>query len=387
MARILQVCNTGFYLGRFLVPLVLELAARGHAVECVCEGAGGDGRLAAAGVDVHDFAFPRKASIPGFLGAIRRMRALLRRGGYECVNSHNRNASIVARVAAALERVPLNVYTAHGFYFHDNQNAVLRELTVWLEMALGRVTTFTLSQSAEDVAFAVRRGVVPPDRIAHIGNGIDIERFSPRFHRAEVEARLGLPPRKFRIATTGRIVKGKGFEDLLRAYAAFAADADDTELLIIGGNIAQDVEPFQRQFVADIAALGLEGRVRITGIVENVEEYLAASDLFVMASYREGMPRSLIEAMAMGLPCIATRIRGCREIVEEGVSGFLFPPGDQATLGRLMADCSGDGEGRARMGAQARFRASRDFSETDYVARQVNEIERLLAGVDRTGRN
>ena len=138
MARILQVCNTDFYLGKFLSPLVLALASRKHVVECVCEGHRIDSRLAAAGIAVHDFSFPRKSSPLEFVAAIHRMRVLLRRGRYDCVDSHNRNASIVARVAAWLEGVPVNLYTAHGFYFHDGQSAWLRELTMLLEAVLGR---------------------------------------------------------------------------------------------------------------------------------------------------------------------------------------------------------------------------------------------------------
>lgn len=378
MARILQVCNTDFYLGKFLSPLVLELSLRRHVVECVCEGRRIDPRLAAAGIAVHDFSFPRKGSPLEFIAAIRRMRVLLRRGSYDCVDSHNRNASIVARIAAWLERVPVNLYTAHGFYFHDGQSAWLRELTVLLEAALGRVTNFTLSQSAEDVEFAIRRGLVLPARIAHIGNGIDVECFTRRLERAEIETRLGLVSCGFRVATTGRIVKGKGFEDLLRAYASFAKQTPDSELLMIGGNIAQDIQPFQWEFSNAIDALGLNTKVRITGMVDNVEEYLAASDLFVLPSYREGMPRALIEAMAMGLPCIATDIRGCREIVSDGVNGFLYPAGNIDALIELIARCFGDPSELARMGAKARDTVLREFREVAYVSKQVTAIERLL---------
>lgn len=378
MARILQVCNTDFYLGKFLSPLVLELASRKHVVECVCEGDRIDPRLAAAGIAVHEFSFPRKGSPLEFVAAIRKMQMLLRRGHYDCVDSHNRNASIVARVAAWLEGVPVNLYTAHGFYFHDGQSAWLRELTMLLEAGLGRLTAFTLSQSAEDVEIVTRRGLVPRERIAHIGNGIDIERFSPRSERTEIEARLGLESCGFRVATTGRIVKGKGFEDLVRAYASFAKQTHDSELLMIGGNIAQDIQPFQREFSSAIDALGLGAKVRITGMVDNVEEYLAASDLFVLPSYREGMPRSLIEAMAMGLPCIATEIRGCREIVTNGVNGFLYPAGNIDALAELIARCFGTPSERARMGAKARDTALRDFGEAGYLSKQVTAIERLL---------
>lgn len=378
MARVLQVCNTDFYLSKFLTPLVLELAARGHAIECACEGRSINPRLVAAGIVMHDFWFPRRTSLVEFTTAIQRMRRLLRQGKYDCVDSHNRNASVVARIAAWLEDVPVNLYTAHGFYFHDGQPAWLRELTVLVEVALARITHFTLSQSAEDVDFVVRRGLIRRERILHIGNGIDVERFSMRFNRRLCEERLGVGRSAFRIMTTGRIVKGKGFEDLLQAYARFKKSVPSSQLIMIGGNIAQDVQPFQRHLETAIGALGLSSGVRITGIVENVEEYLSMADVFVLPSYREGLPRSLIEAMSMGLPCIATHIRGCREIITHGTTGFLYKPRDVDALVSLLMHCFENADERLAIAARARDMAARNFNEIDYVSRQVSAIERLL---------
>jgi glycosyltransferase involved in cell wall biosynthesis len=384
VARVLQVCNTDFYLSRFLTPLVMELAARGHSVECVCEGRAIDERVIARSILTHDFKFPRRGSLSGFWSAIQRMRGILRQGKYDCVDSHNRNASLVARVAAYLEDVPVNLYTAHGFYFHDGQPGWLRELTVLLESALARITDFTLSQSAEDVAFVVKRGLIKPDRIAHIGNGIDFRRFGARLDRNAAEAQLALGPSSFRITTTGRIVRGKGFEDLLSAFGRLRRSVPDSQLVMIGGNIAQDVEPFQREFEARIEAAGLGSSVRITGIVGNVEEYLSAADVFVLPSYREGLPRSLIEAMVIGVPCIATDIRGCREIISDRDTGFLYPAGDVDELLNLLLRYFEKPDERAQMAARGRAAATRDYDERNYVSKQVAIIERLVSETSLT---
>lgn len=378
MARVLQVCNTDFYLSKFLTPLVTELAARGHAVECLCEGQVIDSRLVAAKIPTHDFQFPRRGSIVEFAKAIRRMRAILRKGRYDCVDSHNRNASVVARIAAWLERVPINLYTAHGFYFHDGQPTWLRELTVLLEAGLARITHFTLSQSSEDVDFVVRRGLIQAEQIAHIGNGIDVARFSRLIDRKDSEDRLGLGRSGFRVMTTGRIVKGKGFEDLLSAYARLRRVVPDSQLVMIGGNIAQDIQPFQREFRASIDTRGLTPDVRITGIVDNVEEYLATADVFVLPSYREGMPRALIEAMVMGLPCIATDIRGCREIIANGKTGLLYHPGDVDALVDLLVRYFRSPNERTEVSIRAREMAVREFDEVNYISKQVSVIERLI---------
>src|ERR1700722_9620254 len=116
MSRILQVCNSTFFLSHFLAPLVRGLVAAGYEVDCVCGGAANDADSLEGNVRVQSFRFPRKASPAAFMLAVQRMRAILRAGRYDCVDSHNRNASIVGRAASWLERVPINLYTAHRFY-------------------------------------------------------------------------------------------------------------------------------------------------------------------------------------------------------------------------------------------------------------------------------
>ena len=387
MARVLQVCNTDFYLSRFLKPLVLELVAQGHEVECACEGDDLDRASFGKGVVFHDFAYPRTGSPWRFIARIGRMRKLIRAGRYDCVNSHNRNASIVGRIAAWLERVPLNVYTAHGFYFHDDQKPFARHATILLEAVLARMTDFTLSQSSEDVDLAIRKRIIPADHIEHIGNGIDTTRFSVRGARGDVERSLGLRADRFRICSIGRLVTGKGFADLLEAFADFHRDASESELLIVGGTIEQDISPFEREFSERVASLGLRESVHVTGLTDRVEDYLAACDLFVLPSYREGLPRSLLEAMSMGVCSAATAIRGCREVITDGETGFLFEPRDRPGLSALMKRLYADPDLRAKVADSGREWVRARFDERQYVNAQVSVINRLLATRGRQQRN
>ncbi len=389
MARILQVCNTDFYLLKFLAPLVRALAEAGHQVECVCEGHSADfGRLL-PGIVVHPLSFPKTGSLPEFAAAIEGLRRIIRPGAYDCVDGHNRNGSIVARMAAWLEAVPINLYTAHGFYFHDDQSPLAREATIALEAVLARVTDFTFSQSTEDAERMVRRRLITEEKISIIGNGIDTTRFTPHSaggapSRAVAEQELGLRSGVFRVASTGRVVKGKGFIDLLRAFDVLHRAVPASELVVIGGNIDQDISPYAREFQAEVVARGLQGAVRVTGITNAVEKYLACTDVFVLASYREGLPRALLEAMSMGLAVAATEIRGCKEAVIDRVSGRLFAPKDVETLARILGELAASPEERARLGSAARQRVLAEFDERVYVGRQVKLIEQLLA--ERSGK-
>lgn len=297
------------------------------------------------------------------------MSKLLRKGRYHVVNSHNRNSSIVARIAAAHARVPINLYTAHGFYFQDHQSPLVHRMAEIFEGLLARLTTYTLSQSNEDVEFMTARHWIASERIRYIGNGIDADRFSPASTTAHSET--------VNLSAMGRLVAGKGFEDILRAMAN-SRHRDVLRLTIIGGNIVQDIAPSATDFTHLIADLGLESQVSITGIIDNVEDYLNQADMFIHPSYAEGMPRSLLEAMSVGLPCIATRIRGAREIIKPGDNGLLYAPHEFVELAAVIDHLIENIPLREAMGRNARATVLEKYQEHDYVDRQVNAIEDLI---------
>lgn len=382
--KILQVVNCDFTLNKFLIPLVVSLKQQGHQVECVCEGTELLPIIAEMGIIVHEFEFPKRPSPVDFLLKIFKMKQLIQEGQYDLVNSHNRNASIITRVAAHLAKVPVNLYTARGFYFHDNQSRVMKDATIFLERILAKITTFTLSQSSDDVSFMVGKGYIQESRIKTIGNGINVNRFVPvgKDTKTQLEKDLQSRPHRFRICALGRLVKGKGFMDLLLAFAKFKKKVPNGELLLIGGNIAQDIEPFDREFRRKAKELGIEDDVVITGITDAVEKFIQISDVFVIPSYREGVPRALLEAMACGLPCIATNIRGCSEIVEDGKTGFLYAPKNIEQLIENLHRVEQLSKSEINLIRHAaRSRVVDSFNEEDYIKKQVDAINSLLVGV------
>lgn len=380
MARLLVVCNTDFFLNLFLEPLISELLRRGHQVETACEGTGLREPLGGR-VPHHDFAFPRAKSPLQFSERIGAMARLMRRGRYDLVNSHNRNASIVARAAAPFGRVRRSVYTANGMYFNDAQRRLGYLASNLLEAALSPVTHLTLSQTEEDRILALRRGLVRQDRIRVIGNGVDLETFDPAAcTRAEAERLTGMRPVGFRIVAVGRLVQGKGFHELLEAFASFHALYPDSELVQVGGALRTDISPTETDYMRRRQELGLEQAVHTTGMAEPrlVARYLRASDLFVHPSHWEGLSRSVLEAMAMGLPILATSIRGNREMVRPDW-GWLVPPRDVSQLTNNLIDIRRiPPEQLKEMGRLASAHVRSGFSLPDYTARQVDALEELL---------
>jgi len=372
--KILQICNTDFYLNIFLSELVIELTLKGYEVDCICEGEEISPRLRKNLSRLIYFDYPKVSSIFLFLKAIFKMYKIIKQGNYDLVNTHNRNASIVGRIACFFAQKPLNVYTAHGFYFHDAQSKFAYKITFFLERLMSLTSDFIMSQSNEDTLLMIDSDKSLKSKILTIGNGVDIDRFYTSSRRLSDEKKLNLSSNIIRLVCVGRIVKNKGYEDILKAISEIDCEI---ELLIVGGNIKQEKNSIISELNLIIDQFNMKNIV-ITGLVDNVEDYLAVSDIFISASYREGVPRSVLEAQAASLPVIATKIRGNKEIVIDNLNGYLYEKGNYKELARLIQILSKDREKRVKYGAEARKIVESHNIEKEYVKRQVEIIGNLL---------
>jgi glycosyltransferase involved in cell wall biosynthesis len=220
---------------------------------------------------------------------------------------------------------------------------------------------------------------VPPERLVAIPNGVDVARFTPPKpgEAAALRARLGLPADGFLWVYTGKLNRGKGLEMLLRAWQRLASRHPRLHLVLVGSGAGQflSCEAALRRFVTDH---GLASRVTFTGAVANVEDYLRAADLFVLPSDSEALPMALIEAMACGLPVVATRVGGIPDVVEDGVDGRLIAAGDEAVLAAAIEGLLADPAARAALARAARAKAETGFSITA-VAAAHERLFRALA--------
>jgi glycosyltransferase involved in cell wall biosynthesis len=209
-----------------------------------------------------------------------------------------------------------------------------------------------------------------PERVRRLPHGVDTQRFSPASaeERRALRARQGLPQSDIVVTYTGRLLRGKGLETLIEAFAPVAVEEPRARLLIVGSGEGQtlSVEPALREAVRQ---RGLEHRVSFTGRVDDVAERLRASDLFAFPSEFEALGISLIEAAACGLPTIGTRTGGIVDVIEDGASGLLIPPGDAAALSAAMRALIADPDRRAPMGRRARQIARDRFDLDDSVCR------------------
>jgi glycosyltransferase involved in cell wall biosynthesis len=210
-------------------------------------------------------------------------------------------------------------------------------------------------------------------RIARVTNFVDLRQFHPATADERERAReaLGLSGHTV-VLHSGRLTARKGADNLLKAFAPVAADRPQALLLFLGDG------PERGALEALARSLGVAGQVRFAGFHEDVRRWLAASDLFVLSSLIEGLPNALLEAMAVGLPILATRIGGSLEAIEEGVSGVLVEPGQAASLARELGPLLDDAERRSALGQAAAERIVARFSLDAIAPRYMELYQRLI---------
>jgi len=208
---------------------------------------------------------------------------------------------------------------------------------------------------------------VSPEKVRHIPHGVDMDRFRPADPggREELRRRLGLPPDGLIVTFTGRLLRGKGLETLIEA---FASQEPRARLLIVGSGAGQALS-VEEEIRERVARADLAGRVIMTGRVENVEDYLRASDIFAFPSVFEGLGLSLIEAQACGLACVASRTGGIVDIIEDGKNGLLVNPGQVEELGAGLAALLSDEDRRRGVGLAGRKSALERFDIQDSLDR------------------
>ncbi len=292
----------------------------------------------------------------------------LRRERPSIVQTYLSSATVFGSLAARVAGVPCLVTTRRDRGFGDGRSMA------WALARTNRWARRVVCVSRDVADIVTRRERIEPSKIAVIPNGIDLRRFSPRGRRAEVRRELGLPDRSPVVVTVGHITRVKGSDVLAAAAPRILEQVPEARFLVVGeGDAPQEDE--LRQQVHD---LGLDRRFLLAGDRSNVPDLLEAADLFVLPSRSEGQPNALIEAMAMGLPCVATRVGGVPEIVTDGEEALLVP---SEAPDALAAACVSVLESPAlarRLGAAARARAHREHDLGSMVRRYERLYEKLL---------
>jgi glycosyltransferase involved in cell wall biosynthesis len=294
------------------------------------------------------------------------------------VHTHNPKPGLYGRMAARLARVPVIVNTVHGLYAQAEDTHAKRALVYGLERAAGACSHAELVQNPEDLA-TLRRVGVPARKLTLLGNGIDLTRFDPEAipptDAAAARRELGgEDPDAVVVGLVGRLVREKGYLEVFEAARRLRSWVPHVRFAVVGDDDRDKADALTMRDIGDAAAAG----VRFLGGRDDVERLYRGMDLYVLASHREGFPRSAMEAAAMGLPVVATDIRGCRQVVERDVTGLLVPPRDPVALADAVAALVHDPARRAAMGEAATAKAAREFDQRRCIDITLATYRRLL---------
>jgi glycosyltransferase involved in cell wall biosynthesis/ribosomal protein S18 acetylase RimI-like enzyme len=312
--------------------------------------------------------------------AFAELLQLFRREQFDLVHTHNPKPGVLGRIAARTAGVPCVVNTVHGLYAMPEDPVRKRAPVLAAEWLAARCSDLELYQSAEDLAWARRLHITRPRRSVHLGNGIDLSQFVPngRDRVRELRAELGIGEHELVVGTVGRMVMEKGYAELFEAAELVCARVPNARFLVVGEPDTQKIDALSSDAIERA-----KDHVVFAGWREDVRDLMALMDVFVLPSWREGLPRSAIEAAATGLPLVLTDIRGCREVARDGIEGFLVPVRDPVRLAGSISELLADEALRTRMGIAARARAEERFDERRVVASVVETSRRLLAAAGR----
>lgn len=313
---------------------------------------------------------------------------VLRRERIDVLHTHNPKPGLYGRVVGRLARVPIVVNTNHGLYATENDGFGRRAVVFGLEAVAARFSDAELIQNPEDFELLTRRHIYRRSRTWLLGNGINLDRFRPgavsEQDRAARRAEMGASDDTVVVGMVGRLVVEKGCRELIAAARILG---DRCKVVVIGPD---DPEKADAITGSEISAARDAGVVFL-GHRDDVEALYAAMDLFVLPSYREGFPRAAMEAAASGLPIVATDVRGCRQVVDNGLTGLLVPVRDAEALAAAIGRLLDDPARRKAMGKAALARAEEHFDERRVVDlvldtyRQVAETKHLGHITDRLG--
>lgn len=351
-------------LEKVLVDALLRFDARRvSSIVCCVEQRGAQASaVEAAGVPVHVVAKHWRADpfVPW------RLARLFRAEGVAIVHSYSgvyRDGSL----AGLLARVPVLVHTDQGRLYPDTW------WTRWTHRTLSRVRDRVVAVSEDLCQYLAMRVGVPANRLVVIGNAVDPTVYDGTGGRPRFRESLNVPAGAACVGIVARLVPVKDHRTLLRAAARVFHEAPDSCLLVVGdGPLRGDLERLARE-------LGIAGRTRFLGHRTDVPAILPALDLFVLSSLHEGISLTLLEAMASGLAVVATRVGGTPEVVVDGHTGLLVPPGRPGLLADAIIRLLRDPRLRMEMGKAGQARVYERFG----VQAMVEAYQRLYEGLAR----
>ncbi|MCE4955670.1 glycosyltransferase family 4 protein [Macrococcoides caseolyticum] len=371
--KIVQITAIDTSQEKLLKKLNLESKKSGFEVHCISSKGEDYKNILNDGHIFHDVKIDRKISPISNVKSVISIYKVLKKIKPDIVHVHTPVAAVLGRIAAKIAKTPIVIYTAHGFYFHDGMSKKKYKIFYGIEKYLGRYfTDFIFTQSEEDFNLAKSgKFLKNQNNYLWISNGIDLEdKFNiskiDEVKTSKIKADLNINNSDLVVSFIGRLVEEKGILDLLKA--AKNLKNCNIHFIIMGGLYESDRDLNTYDKIQEFLQ---EDHIHYVGQVDNANEYLFISDIFCLPSYREGMPRSIIEAMSMKNAIIATNIRGSREEVVHEKNGYLVDIKDYKSIEKYILYLQSNPYVLEMMKKQSFDRAYELYNEKTVVEKQI----------------
>ena len=321
----------------------------------------------------------REVSPARDVAAVVQLYRLFRRARPQIVHTHTSKAGFVGRLAARLAGVPAVIHQPHGHIFYGYWSRRRTAMFVALERVAARWTDTLVALTPREIAENLERGIGRAAQYAVVPSPVPIEALRASApSRAAARAGLGLAPDVYVVAGVGRLVPIKGFDLLVAALPELIARVPGAQVLLIGDGVERGA------LEAQAAALGVAARLRMSGAGSDVIGLLPAADVLAAPSRNEGMGRVLVEALALGLPVVGTRVGGIADVILDGECGLVVPPEDPGALAGALVELGLDRARRAKLAEGARPRA--EAFSTPVAAAAMRAVYDALARSRGLGR-
>jgi glycosyltransferase involved in cell wall biosynthesis len=295
----------------------------------------------------------------------RDLRRFFQEGRFDVVHTHASKAGIVGRAAAWSEGIPLVVHTVHGQAFHPYQPAWRNRFYIAAERFAARRChrIFAVAQAMVDQCVAA--GVAPADMYRVVYSGMDVSAFLHAEREPGLREQLGIPQDAPVVGKIARLFELKGHDCLLKAAGKVVSRIPNVRFLLVGDGV------LRQKLEQTVSSLGLAGNFVFAGLVapQQIPRYVAQMDVLAHLSYREGLPRTVVQAMAGARPVVAFNLDGTPEVVENERNGILCGPGDEAAVAEALVRLISDPVMANAWGRAGRERVIRQFDWRTMVER------------------
>jgi len=378
--RICRIATVPFFLLQHLGEQIAATARAGHEVILVSSPGSDVSTLTSiSGVSHHAIVIPRSISIFRDLVALLQLLAFFRRQHFDLIHSTTPKAGLLTALAGWLAGIPVRLHTFTGQAWAERSGWV-RRIAKACDRLIIRLNTRCYADSISQRDFLVAEGIALSGEITVLGQGslagVDFTRFNRQRREAvaALKAHLNIPVGSRVVGFVGRVTRDKGIGELVAAFDQLEQLGCAGVHLVLVGPLEPERDPLPADVIERIAS---HRGIHMVGYTHVPEDYVAIFDVFCLPSYREGFGNVVLEAAAMGIPTVGTRIVGLTDAITDGVTGILVPPKDVPKLAQALARVLLDDALRLRLGAQAENRALTCFDARKINADVLAEYESL----------